>query len=135
MILRDTSMVMEMMMMFRVMFMAMEMILNTMTVMVRTDVEEVGHQTIDTSEDDKLGQLRISMVTILCLLLINVFWSVECLSYLFLLKRGAKITCEVVIASLSSPGKGTLTKEHFSWNYKKTGNGLQKIRNNLSALR
>ena len=43
--------------------------------MVRTDVEEVSHQTIDTSEDDKLGKLRNSMVTILCLLLIDVCWS------------------------------------------------------------
>ena len=41
---------------------------NTMTVMVRTDVEEVSHQTIDTSEDDKLGKLRMLTVTILCLL-------------------------------------------------------------------
>ena len=60
-------MVMVMMVMTR------EMIMNTMK--VRTDVEEVSHQTIDTSEDDKLGKLRISMVTILCLLLVNVFWS------------------------------------------------------------
>ena len=36
--------------------------------MVRTDVEEVSHQTIDTSEDDKLGKLRMLTVTILCLL-------------------------------------------------------------------
>ena len=75
MILRDISMLMETMLMFRVMVMTMEMLMNTMTLTVRTDVEEVSHQTIDTSEDDKLGKLRISMVTILCLLLINVFWS------------------------------------------------------------
>ena len=49
------------------MVMAMEMIMNTMK--VRTDVEEVSHQTIDTSEDDKLGELRILTVTIFCLLL------------------------------------------------------------------
>ena len=49
------------------MVMAMEMIMNTMK--VRTDVEEVSHQTIDTSEDDKLGKLRILTVTIFCLLL------------------------------------------------------------------
>ena len=36
--------------------------------MVRTDVEEVSHQTIDTSEDDKLGKLRMLTVTISCLL-------------------------------------------------------------------
>ena len=44
------------------------MIMNTMTVTVRTDVEEVSHQTIDTSEDDKLGKLRILTVAIVCLL-------------------------------------------------------------------
>ena len=60
-------MLMEMMLMFRVMVMTMEMIMNTKT--VRTDVEEVSHQTIDTSEDDKLGKLRILTVTIFCLLL------------------------------------------------------------------
>ena len=49
------------------MVMAIEMIMNTMK--VRTDVEEVSHQTIDTSEDDKLGKLRILTVTIFCLLL------------------------------------------------------------------
>ena len=54
--------------MFRVMVMTMEMLMNTMTVTVRTDVEEVSHQTIDTSEDDKLGKLRILTVTIVCLL-------------------------------------------------------------------
>ena len=68
MILRDISMLMETMLMFRVMVMTMEMLMNTMTVTVRTDVEEVSHQTIDTSEDDKLGKLRILTVTILCLL-------------------------------------------------------------------
>ena len=52
-------MVMVMMVMTR------EMIMNTMK--VRTDVEEVSHQTIDTSEDDKLGKLRILTVTIFCL--------------------------------------------------------------------
>ena len=82
-ILRDISMLMETMLMFRVTVMTMEMLMNTMTVTVRTDVEEVSHQTIDTSEDDKLGKLRNSMVTILCLLLINVFWSMGYLSYLF----------------------------------------------------
>ena len=69
MILRDISMLMETMLMFRVMVMTMEMLMNTMTVTVRTDVEEVSHQTIDTSEDDKLGKLRILTVTIFCLLL------------------------------------------------------------------
>ena len=68
MILRDISMLMETMLMFRVMVMTMEMLMNTMTVTVRTDVEEVSHQTIDTSEDDKLGKLRILTVTIVCLL-------------------------------------------------------------------
>ena len=91
-----------------------------MTVMVRTDVEEVSHQTIDTSEDDKLGELRISMVTILCLLLLMFFGPWDNYHICFLLKRGTKITCEVVIASLSSPGKGTLRKEQFSRNYKKS---------------
>ena len=57
-------MLMVMMLMFRMKVM---MIMNTMTVMVRTDVEEVSHQTIDTSEDDKLGKLRILTVTIFCL--------------------------------------------------------------------
>ena len=61
-------MLMETMLMFRVMVMTMEMLMNTMTVTVRTDVEEVSHQTIDTSEDDKLGKLRILTVTIVCLL-------------------------------------------------------------------
>ena len=69
MILRDISMLMETMLMFRVTVMTMEMLMNTMTVTVRTDVEEVSHQTIDTSEDDKLGKLRILTVTIFCLLL------------------------------------------------------------------
>ena len=69
MILRDISMLMETMLMFRVTVMTMEMLINTMTVTVRTDVEEVSHQTIDTSEDDKLGKLRILTVTIFCLLL------------------------------------------------------------------
>ena len=68
MILRDISMLMETMLMFRVTVMTMEMLMNTMTVTVRTDVEEVSHQTIDTSEDDKLGKLRMLTVTILCLL-------------------------------------------------------------------
>ena len=68
MILRDISMLMETMLMFRVMVMTMEMLMNTMTVTVRTDVEEVSHQTIDTSEDDKLGKLRILTVAIVCLL-------------------------------------------------------------------
>ena len=54
-------------MVMMMMVMAMEMIMNTMK--VRTDVEEVSHQTIDTSEDDKLGKLRILTVTIFCLLL------------------------------------------------------------------
>ena len=58
-------MLMETMLMFRVMVMTMEMIMNTKT--VRTDVEEVSHHTIDTSEDDKLGKLRMLTVTIFCL--------------------------------------------------------------------
>ena len=62
-------MLMETMLMFRVTVMTMEMLMNTMTVTVRTDVEEVSHQTIDTSEDDKLGKLRILTVTIFCLLI------------------------------------------------------------------